>query len=254
MFGKKFKAAVIGLVSSVLFVGSASAHMFILKPDKMSAPAGTELKVEATLSEPLFKSDIADTMLAGKGWTIKFDASVITAKSKEAVDVKGFKPNDSDPAKATASVGSIKLSAKGTTVLSGVFDMLNKEGKRTRCFAKTFVNLTNDGMTTKQLGDNSVAEIILLDNVKGMKSGDSVKVKVLLKGKPLADAEVSATYDGAPSKAADNPENEYITVKTDSKGEASFKLDRASLWGFTLEYTDSSDSVRYRTSSLFAVK
>ena len=251
---KKFKTAVIGLVSSVLFAGSASAHMFIMKPDKMNVSSGSEVVVEATLSEPLFKADISGSMLEAKEYKISFSAALVSGKSKTELDAKSFKPNNSDPSKATASVGSVKISDKGTSVLCGMFDMINKEGKKTRCFAKTFINLTNDGMTTKLLGDGSAAEIVLIDNVKAIKKGDTVKVKVLLKGKPLADAEVSATFDGAPSKAADNPENEYITVKTDAAGVASFKIDSSNLWGFTVEYTDSRDNVRYRSSSLFAVK
>jgi hypothetical protein len=53
------------------------------------------------------------------------------------------------------------------------------------------------------------------------------KFRVLYKGQPLANAEVSATYDYYDYKTA----NAYTqTAKTDNQGEVGFKIDNSGLW------------------------
>jgi uncharacterized GH25 family protein len=72
-------------------------------------------------------------------------------------------------------------------------------------------------------------EIIPLDNPAKIRKGffSKARFRVLYKGQPLANAEVSATYDYYNYKTA----NAYAqTVKTDEKGEVSFKIDNAGLW------------------------
>jgi uncharacterized GH25 family protein len=72
-------------------------------------------------------------------------------------------------------------------------------------------------------------EILPLDNPAKIKSGmfSRAKFRVLYKGQPLANAEISATYDYYNYKTA----NAYAqTAKTDAKGEVSFKIDHSGLW------------------------
>jgi hypothetical protein len=72
-------------------------------------------------------------------------------------------------------------------------------------------------------------EIIPLDNPAKITKGffSKAKFRVLYKGEPLANADVSATYDYFNYKTA----NAYAqTAKTDAKGEVSFKIDNAGLW------------------------
>lgn len=258
MFSKTYRTVysilLAGFLSVMVFAGTANAHIYVFKAGPMSAGTGAAVKVTAGLAEPLFKMDMSDAMLESTGWTTHMEAAVSYADgTREEISAASFKLNASDPAKATGSVADVKIAKKGTAVVNGIFEML-KDGKKTRCFAKTFINLTDDGMATKRLGDSSVAEIVFLDNVKAVKNGDTIRVKAFLKGKPLAGAEISATFDGAPARSSDGPENEYITVETDKNGEASFKVDSAKLWGITLEYTDGSDKIRYRSSALFPVQ
>jgi uncharacterized GH25 family protein len=72
-------------------------------------------------------------------------------------------------------------------------------------------------------------EIIPMDNPAKIKSGifSKAKFRVLYKGQPLTDAEVSATYDYYDYKTA----NAYAqTEKTDAKGEVSFKINHPGIW------------------------
>ncbi|GHV82946.1 nickel transporter [Spirochaetia bacterium] len=70
-------------------------------------------------------------------------------------------------------------------------------------------------------------EIIPLDNPAKLKKGSNAKFRVLYKGQPLTNAEISATYDYYNYRTA----NAYAkTSKTDAKGEVSFKIDASGLW------------------------
>jgi uncharacterized GH25 family protein len=72
-------------------------------------------------------------------------------------------------------------------------------------------------------------EIIPLDNPARIKSGifGKAKFRVLYKGRPLANADISATYDYYNYRTA----NTYAqTEKTDAKGEVSFRIDHSGLW------------------------
>lgn len=259
--GKFVGRGVLGVLCAVFFAaGAADAHIFVLKPESMEAAEGSVLKVYAALAEPLIVPDMSKEMLEASGFEVVMSARAnyksglvteLSAADFSPAHVKN--PAETDKAKADADVASITVAEAGTVVLNGRLDM-TKEGKRTVCFAKTFVNLSADGISTQRFAGDDAAEILFRSDVNSIAKGDAVDVQVLLKGKPLADAEVSATYDGAPALAADGPENEYITVKTDAEGGARFTMDSSNLWSVTIEYTDPEDSVRYRSSVLFDVK
>lgn len=248
------------LAAAVLFfmAGSADAHIYVLKTDRMKASKGEFVTVWGGLAEPLIDLVMSKAMLLARGFDVYETAGVQYASGAEVpLGGAGFKPTnvkepaDTDPRRSTAGVDRFQIASEGTAVLHGKFEMTNKDGKRTVCFAKTLLNLTNDGMATKRYAGDDVAEILFKKDVKGYKKGDKVAVRVLLKGKPIAGAEVSATFDGAPPQSADEPENEYLTVKTNAQGEAEFTLDRAALWAVTFEYQNHADGIRYRSSALF---
>ncbi|GHV81371.1 nickel transporter [Spirochaetia bacterium] len=72
-------------------------------------------------------------------------------------------------------------------------------------------------------------EIIPLDNPAKLKPGSFTRAKfrVLYQGQPLANAEVSATYDYYDYKTA----NAYAqTARTGANGEVIFKIDHGGLW------------------------
>jgi uncharacterized GH25 family protein len=93
-------------------------------------------------------------------------------------------------------------------------------------FSKYYLNpAAGDKTFDTPLGHD--LEIIPLDNPAGLKKGSKARFRVLYKGQPLANAEISATYDYYNYKTA----NAYAqTSKTDAKGEVTFKIDSSGLW------------------------
>jgi uncharacterized GH25 family protein len=95
-------------------------------------------------------------------------------------------------------------------------------------YSKYYLNpIANDTSFSVPLGHE--LEIIPLDNPARIKKGifSKARFRVLYKGQPLANAEISATYDYYDYKTA----NAYAqTAKTDAKGEVSFKIDNTGLW------------------------
>ncbi|MCI0348416.1 MAG: DUF4198 domain-containing protein [Acidobacteriales bacterium] len=69
-------------------------------------------------------------------------------------------------------------------------------------------------------------EIVLEKDPAAMKPGEALPVRVLFKGKPLADAQVAAVYAGAKLKGHKFP----VATRTDSEGRAALTLDRAGPW------------------------
>jgi uncharacterized GH25 family protein len=91
--------------------------------------------------------------------------------------------------------------------------------------AKTFVSVGQP----KQGFDRSVQntlDIMPLKNLNILKGGETLPVKVIFQGKPIAGAEVKFTYDGWP-----DPDKPFATLgKTDAKGEIQVKLDKPGRW------------------------
>ncbi|GHV73020.1 nickel transporter [Spirochaetia bacterium] len=95
-------------------------------------------------------------------------------------------------------------------------------------YSKYYLN-PNAGDTSFSTPLGHDLEIIPLDNPAKIKKGifSKAKFRVLYKGQPLANAEISATYDYYDYKTA----NAYAqTGKTDAKGEVTFKIDNSGLW------------------------
>lgn len=259
LFGK---ALILAAGVILAFSSAVHAHIFVLKPERMTADKEQTVSFSAGLAEPLVVLDMSRPMLESMRFAVEMEASVKYRSGTEIkIPLESFipanlkDPSISDPASADAEVAGFQVAEKGTAVLHGSFSM-ERDGKKTLCFAKTFLNLIDDGMATETFAgtDESVAEIVFAENVKAVKNGDSLKVRVFLKDKPLTDAEVSATFDGAPAKKAGSPENEYLTLKTDPSGEASFGIDRAGLWIVSIEYQNPEDGIRYRSSVLFEAR
>jgi uncharacterized GH25 family protein len=71
-----------------------------------------------------------------------------------------------------------------------------------------------------------VLEIVLEKDPAELKPDDQLPVRVLFRGKPLADAQVAAVYAGAKLEGHKYP----VTSRTDSEGSATLNLDRPGLW------------------------
>ena len=107
-------------------------------------------------------------------------------------------------------------------------------------FSKLYLNpAVGDAAFSTPLGQE--LEIVPLDNPARLRPGSFTRAKfrVLYQGRPLADAEISATYDYYDYKTA----NAYAqTARTDAKGEAIFKIDHGGLW--LVRVSDARDSTR----------
>jgi hypothetical protein len=71
-----------------------------------------------------------------------------------------------------------------------------------------------------------VLEIVPEKDPAELKADEELPVRVLFRGKPLADAQVAAVYAGAKLEGHKYP----VTSRTDSEGRATLKLDRPGLW------------------------
>jgi uncharacterized GH25 family protein len=95
-------------------------------------------------------------------------------------------------------------------------------------YSKLYLNpAANDAAFSLPLGHE--LEIVPVDNPARIRAGSfsRAKFRVLYQGRPMANAEVSATWDYYDYKTA----NAWAqTTRTDTKGEAIFKIDHAGLW------------------------
>jgi uncharacterized GH25 family protein len=129
---------------------------------------------------------------------------------------------------------------------------------KARYFAKYSKFYLNPSAADKTFADplGTDIEIIPLENPAGYKKGAKPKFRVLYKGQPLANTEISATYDSFNNKT----ENAYAqTGKTDAKGEASFNLTNSGLWIVRVSDTHKSafpdtDEDNNAATVVFAVK
>jgi uncharacterized GH25 family protein len=100
-------------------------------------------------------------------------------------------------------------------------------------WAKLYLNPGRSDRTfSNPLGHD--IEIIPLDNPANIRRNSTIKLRVLYKGQPYANAEVKATYDYYDYHTMDAWAK---TARTDSRGEVSFRLDhpnleKAVLWAF----------------------
>lgn len=85
-------------------------------------------------------------------------------------------------------------------------------------------------LATRAIGH--ALEIVPEQDPASLAAGDTLTVTVLFRGKPLANAQVSAVYSGAKLHGHEYP----VTTRTDSNGRAILKLDRPGLWYARLIY------------------
>ena len=238
-----FKVLLAGMCSLCL-VGTAtlaSAHEFIVKPDKTQAAKGESVGVQAQAAHVFMISEEAepvDTVVveliqgnAKEPVKLVEDAKVKALVGKAALPADGpamivghrLPQIWSDTTEGVLEGGRKDLEAKGKKVL--------KVGKYEK-FAKTVLNpAANDGLYKKVLGHD--LEIVLLTNPADIKAGDDIKAEVLLNGKPVK-APLGLTYDGYSAE-----QDAYMAkAETGADGVASFKVTKPGLWMLRTEVTE----------------
>ncbi|MDR3302267.1 MAG: DUF4198 domain-containing protein [Spirochaetaceae bacterium] len=232
------------LLVLVCFVVSSSlfAHEFFVIPDEVKAyKSGDTVKIDAlsthyfTVGEELEPAEVNEvyavkngvkgadlplTRNADKVWyeaeyTLTDNTPVIIVGNRKG----GFYCTFTDGGYADGKKAEVAAANRGKTIA------------KSRYFAKySKFYLKPDPKDTSfstPLGHD--IEIIPLDNPAKISKGifSKAKFRVLYKGQPLPNAEISATYDYYNYKTA----NAYAqSAKTDAKGEASFKIDNAGIW------------------------
>ena len=78
------------------------------------------------------------------------------------------------------------------------------------------------------------AEILLAKNPASVKVGEAVGFRALIKGQPMAGQLVYASYEGAPTGGAQGGHPGAQRLRTDAKGQTSFKATHPGRWYVTL--------------------
>ncbi|MCW5963341.1 MAG: DUF4198 domain-containing protein [Bryobacterales bacterium] len=88
--------------------------------------------------------------------------------------------------------------------------------------AKALVNLSTDDFALAPIGHT--AEIVLLENPAKRKPGDALRIRVLFRGKPMADQPIEASW------AFGDAVKQQWVGRTNEQGELSVSLESAGLW------------------------
>ena len=103
----------------------------------------------------------------------------------------------------------------------------NKNGReRYSRFVKTFIDAGQGNTESLNKVVGQKIELVPLDDPYSAKVGDSVRVQLLFRGKPLPNALISSTYAGA----TDKPDTYAQSGRTDQQGIVNVKLTHAGPW------------------------
>jgi hypothetical protein len=280
MFVKKYAGKIILVVMAGtaligIAAGSADAHLPIAQPDRFTSAVGEKIGIKAGLAEPLIDFDYsAESMLkAGfAGGRVSMTGNVRYADG--SVSAISFLPSRIPSEESRFDRSSFEISKPGTAVVMFRFDF-NSGTRPTVAYGKTLINWTADKLAGELVGGGDVLEIAQVGDSGPTARGQEIPVQLFLRGKPLANAAITATYDGAPlpekpEKGEEN-NNEYIHKTTDSSGKASFAPDRPGIWVIGSEFVDESapkdkpeygdkerypewKGIRYRATLVFEVR
>ncbi len=222
---KKSKAivTVVLCLSMCLIAGAAYAHVaWIICPE---AKAGEKLAMELLYGhdfpegDKLGLEDLTETYVVGAKGKIK------TALGAD----KKFRTEKPLAAGSYVVAGGTKAKFYTKSPAGYVNKTKDQVPEAIKCFrsvkfAKAIVNLGGKaGDVSKPLGQD--LEIVPLANPAGIKAGGELPVKVLLAGKPLANAEVTATFAGFSKERA-----MAFYAKTNPDGIVKVKLWHSGLW------------------------
>jgi hypothetical protein len=273
---KKFLiAAMLSLSVTLVFTSSgAFAHKFVVSPDNFNVPANGATGISATFTEII---GVPEYSLSLTGMIYSQMDTSFEVLYKDGTDSAilntAFKPYDSKTMTETSAEKSdveyagFSVAKTGTAIVNakfrGTIDLSQFGGEGTAesvSHSKTFLNLTNDGMAARRFGGDDVLEVVFAQDAPsgGVKVRDKIEFKFFLKGEPLRNAPVFASYVGAPLYTIkegedDVPVNDYLEATTDSNGIATFKPDSAAPW-FVGAFSGEGGSEEYGGGILFQVR
>ncbi len=206
-----------------LHAGAAGAHDLWLSCPQ--AKAGQKLVIEMGYGHKFPQSEPLDPKLVDELYVIGPQGKISTSP------LAGMKYQSARPLAQGSYlvVGSSKPQWYSLSPDGWVNKPKNQVPEAIRCvravkYAKTLVNLGGKpGQVSKPVGQP--LEIVPLADPAALKAGDELPVQVLLNGKPLAKAEVMATFAGFSREGA-----MAFYAKTDDKGLVKVKLWHPGRW------------------------
>lgn len=249
MFSKKkfsFGAAWVLSLSALtvmFFAVPAVAHLPVPLPEKFEVGPGESIEIRVGLAEPLIKFDYSKERMAKLGHDGGVSSLVGEIKYADGSGAPiSFSPADAaKPEDSFYNKGSVSVEKPGTSVVAMRFDF-NSGTRPTVAYGKSLINWTADSSSVKRYGGDDVLEITQAENTGPISWGDEITVLVTMRGQPLGNAKVSATYDGAPlpasSEEGEERNNEYLFANTDASGRVAFRPDRPGTWVIAIEYND----------------
>jgi hypothetical protein len=241
-----------------LSASAASAHKFILTPDRFDVPVGGSAGISSTFTEIVGESEISIAGLTGMLAEFGLPPAAMSFDVRyEDGSLFVIPNNDLVPATQAYDRTSFTVEKPGTVVVQGKL-AADMGSESVVSHIKTFLNLAGGRMAQEPLGGGDVLEVVFAEGVPagGVKVRDKLRFKFLFKGEPLKNAPVFASYTGAPTYTIKEGEsdvevNDYLEAVTDENGIATFKPDCAAGW-FVGAF-DTTTAIAYGGGILFQV-
>ena len=210
-----FKTVLLAALLIALGLSPAFAHNALIYTDKVTAAVGEEVEVGVSTSEPFGNPDMpfyanekleylygpVKVVAFEGGKATELDASIcgsndgtkktLSYEEIEAAFLELKKANPDAPAWSlmtkvfNSNIARHKIAAQGTTTFVGC--SVYGKGTVVKNIMKTFVNLSPDGESTKLRGPHFGFDGIELrpaEDLANVRAGGTVKVEVLMNGKP----------------------------------------------------------------------
>ncbi|MFO7839587.1 MAG: DUF4198 domain-containing protein [Desulfosalsimonadaceae bacterium] len=211
--------------------GAAQAHMLWLTPDNSSPQPGETVEITVGFGHhyPQGKMEKKDRLQGV--FAVSPDGSQTRCENISAATYK-FTPEKKGgywlyaamkPGFVSRTTEGRKLGNKET--LSGVVSCF-----AFRLSAMTPLRCGGDADWRTFAGDGPELEIFPSDDPGSLSKGDTLRLKVLFQGKPLADASLT------PASAAGEEHSGEESVKTNAEGIARVKIDSPGAWIFTASH------------------
>jgi uncharacterized GH25 family protein len=157
---------------------------------------------------------------------------------------------------------SATLQEKGTVILSAEYGltMVIKMGENTiqemptKGFSKQILNAASDGWSNTEVGHD--LEIVPLRDLAGIKTGDTIKFKVLFNGNLLPDAEIE--WADPASELYEDPEEggdanlQTLSDPTDAQGVFSYTVTHSGLNALGVTRAVEGEEYQYASSLIFS--
>jgi hypothetical protein len=242
---KKILLALLTMFIAITAILPASAHNSMVYPSKTTAAVGEEIELVGSMSAPFGEPDLPYFTSEKIGYTsgnlkmaafrdgkttdmplsyahIKDGQRKVYGSAAEVEEAfledQASHPNDSIYTimrrVLNCSVGSFKIDSEKTTAFATATSFTLYSGWTFSdqgdivTFAKTFVNLSPDGQSTKPLASHfgsNILELVPVEDLASVKPGGTFHVKALVEGKAQRGIVVYIGYKGL-------PESEYVSM------------------------------------------